>query len=100
MFQVKFAELTLDTYRMLQCLEWESSGSSYQKHQNEPIESDVHNDFSGTSGLIDVNLAADLIDPTLPPNPRKAVLYRPTVTHFVAVSICFLLFFKFLGIND
>ncbi|CAO2830594.1 unnamed protein product [Amaranthus hypochondriacus] len=83
--EVKFAELTLDTYRMLQCLEWESSGSSYQKHQNEPIESDAHNNFSGTSGLIDVNLAADLIDPTLPPNPKKAVLYRPTVTHFIAV---------------
>lgn len=83
--EVKFAEVTLDTYRMLQCLEWEPSGSFYQKHQNGPIENGVHKDFSGTSGLIDINLAADLTDPTLPPNPRKAVLYRPTVTHFVAV---------------
>ena len=86
-FQVKFAELTLDTYRMLQCLEWESSGSFYQKHQNEPLQNGIHHkDFSGTSGLIDINLAADLTDPTLPPNPRKAVIYRPTAMHFVAVS--------------
>ncbi|XP_021852329.1 uncharacterized protein [Spinacia oleracea] len=83
--EVKFAEVTLDTYRMLQCLEWESSGSFYQKNQNEPIGNGVHKDFSGTSGLIDINLAADLTDPTLPPNPRKAVLYRPTATHVVAV---------------
>ncbi|XP_057541841.1 uncharacterized protein LOC130820470 [Amaranthus tricolor] len=84
--EVKFAELTLDTYRMLQCLEWESSGSFYQKHQNEPLQNGIHHkDFSGTSGLIDINLAADLTDPTLPPNPRKAVIYRPTAMHFVAV---------------
>ncbi|KAL2907214.1 Protein SCAI [Bienertia sinuspersici] len=83
--EVKFAEMTLDTYRMLQCLEWESSGSFYQKHQNEPIANGVHKDFSGTSGLIDINLAADLTDPTLPPNPRKAVLYRPTATHILAI---------------
>lgn len=87
MFQVKFAEVTLDTYRMLQCLEWEPSGSFYQKHPSEPVENGIHKDFSGTSGLIDINLAADLTDPTLPPNPRKAVLYRPTATHLIAVSI-------------
>ncbi|KAM1986732.1 hypothetical protein ACFX15_034082 [Malus domestica] len=28
--EVKFSELTLDTFRMLQCLEWEPSGSFYQ----------------------------------------------------------------------
>ncbi|PPS16112.1 hypothetical protein GOBAR_AA04465 [Gossypium barbadense] len=82
--EVKFAELTLDAYRMLQCLEWESSGSFYQKHQAETKENGVVVDYSGTSGLIDMKLVADMTDPTLPPNPRKANLYRPSVTHLIA----------------
>lgn len=85
-FQVKFAEFTLDTFRMMQCLEWEPSGSFYQKR---PVESNGNGtsiDHSGASGLIDINLAADMTDPTLPPNPRKAILYRPSVTHLLAVS--------------
>ncbi|KAJ6419398.1 hypothetical protein OIU84_029496 [Salix udensis] len=98
--EVKFAELTLDTYRMMQCIEWEPSGSFFQKHpvesvyQKHPVESNENGtviDHSGAaSGLIDINMAADLTDPTLPPNPRKAVLYRPSVTHFLAVmaTIC------------
>ncbi|KAL4376742.1 hypothetical protein GQ457_02G009150 [Hibiscus cannabinus] len=88
--EVKFAELTLDSYRMMQCLEWEPSGSSYQKHPAEPKENGVVVDYSGTSGLIDMNLVADMTDPTLPPNPKKTILYRPSVTHFVAVlaTIC------------
>ncbi|KAB1200552.1 histone H3.3 [Morella rubra] len=83
--EVKFAELTLDTFRMMQCLEWEPSGSFYQK---KPVESNGNGtsiDHSGASGLIDINLAADMTDPTLPPNPRKAMLYRPSVTHLIAV---------------
>lgn len=88
--EVKFAELTLDTFRMLQCLEWEPSGTFYQKR---PVESNGNGtsiDHSGASGLIDINLAADMTDPTLPPNPRKAILYRPSVTHLLAVmaTIC------------
>ncbi|KAJ9170396.1 hypothetical protein P3X46_018506 [Hevea brasiliensis] len=97
--EVKFAEITLDTYRMLQCLEWEPSGSFYQKHPVESVnqtravesyENGTITDNSGASGLIDINLAADLTDPTLPPNPRKVVLYRPYTTHFLAViaTIC------------
>ncbi|XP_057970575.1 uncharacterized protein LOC131159572 isoform X2 [Malania oleifera] len=88
--EVKFAELTLDTFRMLQCLEWEPSGSFYQKHQVELKENGVGIDHSGASGLIDINLAADMTDPTLPPNPRKAILYHPSVTHLIAViaTIC------------
>ncbi|XVE83101.1 hypothetical protein DITRI_Ditri16bG0060300 [Diplodiscus trichospermus] len=88
--EVKFAELTLDAYRMLQCLEWEPSGSFYQKHPAEPKENGVAVDYSGASGVIDMNLAADMTDPTLPPNPRKAILYHPSVTHLVAVmaTIC------------
>lgn len=80
---------------MLQCLEWEPSGSFYQKRpvesicQKYPVESNENGtltDHSGASGVIDINLAADLTDPSLPPNPRKAVLYRPSVTHLLAVS--------------
>ncbi|KAG8478558.1 hypothetical protein CXB51_028466 [Gossypium anomalum] len=83
--EVKFAELTLDVYRMLQCLEWEPSGSFYQKHPAEPKENGVAVDYSGASGLIDMNLAADMTDPALPPNPRKAILYRPSLTRLIAV---------------
>lgn len=86
-FQVKFAEVTLDTYRMLQCLEWEPSAPLFQKRSYVP------NDHSGasiyhseTSGAIDINFSMDMSDPMLPPNPRKAVLYRPSVTHLLAVS--------------
>ncbi|CAN1288583.1 Protein SCAI [Linum perenne] len=98
--EVKFAELTLDTYRMLQFLEWEPSGSFYQKQQpiesacgKYPVESHENGsavDHSAASGIIDMNLAADQIDSNLPPNPRKAVLYRPSVTHLLAVmaTIC------------
>ncbi|KAB2597470.1 protein SCAI-like [Pyrus ussuriensis x Pyrus communis] len=86
--EVKFAELTLDTFRMLQCLEWEPSGSFYQKRPVEPKENGVFIEHSGASvasGVIDLNLAADMTDPSLPPNPRKAVIYRPSVTHLIAV---------------
>ncbi|XP_050291233.1 uncharacterized protein LOC126732431 [Quercus robur] len=88
--EVKFAELTLDTFRMLQCLEWEPSGSFYQKQLVESNGNCISTDHSGASGLIDINLAADMTDPTLPPNPRKAILYRPSVTHLIAVmaTIC------------
>ncbi|KAM1268047.1 hypothetical protein ACFX2I_000396 [Malus domestica] len=91
--EVKFAELTLDTFRMLQCLEWEPSGSFYQKRPVEPKENGVfieHSGASAASGVIDLNLAADMTDPSLPPNPRKAVIYRPSVTHLIAVmaTIC------------
>ena len=76
---------------MLQCLEWEPSGSFYQKRTvelNEKLnENGALNDHSGTSGLIDINLVVDMTDPTLPPNPRKAILYRPSVTQLIAVSV-------------
>lgn len=75
---------------MLQCLEWEPSGSFYQKRAVESKENGTFIDHSGASaasGVIDMNLAADMTDPTLPPNPRKAVIYRPSVTHLIAVSV-------------
>ncbi|KAJ8471318.1 hypothetical protein OPV22_025661 [Ensete ventricosum] len=83
--EIKLAELTLDTFRMLQCLEWEPSGSSYQLPKKESCENGAFSD-RGTSGLIDINLAADLMDPDLPPNPRKAVIYHPSVSHLLAVT--------------
>lgn len=78
--QVKFSELTLDTFRMLQCLEWEPSGSFYQSSSSKIGQ-------NGGSGSSRVNYSQDITDPTLPPNSRKAVLYRPSVTHFLAVSM-------------
>ncbi|KAF5801122.1 putative protein SCAI [Helianthus annuus] len=76
--EVKFSELTLDSFRMLQCLEWEPSGSFYK--------------VSGTAstGGQGVSYSQEISDPTLPPNPRKAVLYRPSITHFLAVlaTVC------------
>lgn len=86
-FQIKFTELTLDAFRMLQCLEWEPSGSFYQKRPLESSDNGALNDQSGASGLIDINLSADMTDPTLPPNPKKTILYRPSVTHLIAVSV-------------
>lgn len=71
---------------MIQCLEWEPCGSFYQKHTVKPKENGDSIDHSGASGIIDMNLAADMTDPTIPPNPRKATLYRPSVTHVIAVS--------------
>ncbi|XP_071692618.1 uncharacterized protein [Rutidosis leptorrhynchoides] len=88
--EVKFAELTIDTFRMLQCLEWEPSGSFYQKQPVESHDNGTSNEQSATSGLIDINLVADMTDPSLPPNPKKAILYRPSATHLLAVlaAIC------------
>lgn len=76
--EVKFSELTLDNFRMLQCLEWEPSGSFYQSSLTTNI------------GQHGVNYSQGISDPTLPPNPRKAVLYRPSITHFLAVlaTVC------------
>ncbi|XP_041000767.1 protein SCAI homolog [Juglans microcarpa x Juglans regia] len=81
--EVKFSELTLDTFRMLQCLEWEPSGSLYQS-------SGTRMGQNGAPGPCRMNYSQNITDPTLPPNPRKAVLYRPSVTHFIAVlaTVC------------
>ncbi|KAF8759370.1 hypothetical protein HU200_010412 [Digitaria exilis] len=74
--EVKFTDLSIDVFRMLQCLEWEPCGSfalnnGYSAHdeggQNQP------------------NLLKDLRDAALPPNPLKMILNRPSVTHFLTV---------------
>lgn len=82
---MKVSELTLDTFRMLQSLEWEPSGSFYQSNV-------ARNGQNGVPGPSRINYSQEIADPTLPHNPRKAVLYRPSVTHFLAVSM--------IGIND
>ncbi|KAK9911520.1 hypothetical protein M0R45_035421 [Rubus argutus] len=81
--EVKVSELTLDTFRMLQSLEWEPSGSFYQSNV-------ARNGQNGASGPSRINYSQEIADPTLPHNPRKAVLYRPSVTHFLAVlaTVC------------
>ncbi|XP_073022226.1 uncharacterized protein [Primulina eburnea] len=86
--EVKFSELTLDTFRMLQCLEWEPGGSFYQPSIATSTGSGSGTGQNGAPGPSRVN--KDITDPTLPPNPRKAILYRPSVTHFIAVlgSVC------------
>ncbi|KAM7272433.1 hypothetical protein ACFE04_027096 [Oxalis oulophora] len=80
--EVKFSELTLDTFRMLQCLEWEPSGSFYQ--------TSAKINQNGAQGPSRINFSQDMVDPTLPSNPRKAILYHPTVTYFTAVlaTVC------------
>ncbi|KAL8093648.1 hypothetical protein AgCh_035508 [Apium graveolens] len=83
---VKYAELTIDAFIMLSCLEWEPNGSFYQKIHAQPLQHGALVDQSGTSGLININLLADMTDPTLPPNSRKAVLYRPTVTQLIVME--------------
>ncbi|CAE5965995.1 unnamed protein product [Arabidopsis arenosa] len=80
--EVKYSELTLDSFRMLQCLEWEPSGSLYQS-------TGAKMGLNAPVGVARIN-SQSMNDPTLPPNPRKAVLYRPSITHFLAVlaTIC------------
>ncbi|RZC69351.1 hypothetical protein C5167_032473 [Papaver somniferum] len=86
--EVKFTELTLDTFRMLQCLEWEPSGSFYQAGAS----TGGNGISSGQNGQGSnrPNYSQDITDPLLPPNPRKAILYHPAVTHFIAVSLAVL----------
>ncbi|KAJ6792102.1 protein SCAI [Iris pallida] len=75
--EVKFTELTLDTFRMLQSLEWEPRGFFSLKAGSD--------NSSNGIGPHRVNSLQDIRDPTLPPNPRKVVLYRPSVTYLLMV---------------
>ncbi|XP_020240785.1 protein SCAI [Asparagus officinalis] len=80
--EVKFTELTLDTFRVLQCLEWEPSGFF-------SLKGGADNSHNGI-GPNRLSPLQDIRDPTLPPNPRKVILYRPSVTHLLVVlsTIC------------
>ncbi|KAK4397160.1 protein SCAI [Sesamum angolense] len=86
--EIKFSELSLDNFRMLQSLEWEPSGSFYQASMASSSGTGSGASQNGASGPSRVN--QDITDPTLPPNPRKAILFRPSVTHFMAVlgTVC------------
>ncbi|KAA8520353.1 hypothetical protein F0562_014609 [Nyssa sinensis] len=88
--EVKFSELTLDTFRMLQCLEWEPRGSFYQSSGASSSGTGTNFSQNGAAGPGCINYSQDITDPTLPPNPHKAVLYRTSITHFIAVlaTIC------------
>ncbi|PWA48201.1 protein SCAI [Artemisia annua] len=85
--EVKFSELTLDNFRMLQSLEWEPSGSFYKSSGTMSTGTGQNGGFLGSNRT---NYSQEISDPTLPPNPRKAVLYRPSITHFLAVlaTVC------------
>lgn len=78
--EVRFSELTLDTFRMLQAIEWEPSGSFYRAKSwdssNVPA---ANGGFPGSFRLDDIT------DPSLPPNPHKYILYRPTVPQLLIV---------------
>lgn len=85
---------------MLQCLEWEPSGSFYQTGGIPPSGAGTGIGQNGAPGPSRVNYSQDISDPTLPPNPRKTILYRPSVTNFLAVSSCtFLVFVQHLCLS-
>ncbi|PWA67613.1 hypothetical protein CTI12_AA316830 [Artemisia annua] len=84
--EVKFSELTIDNFRMLQCLEWEPSGSFYQSSRVPSTGAGTNvGQHGGLLGYNRINYSQEMTDPTLPPNPRKAVLYHPSTTHLIAV---------------
>lgn len=93
--QAMFSELTTDNFRMLQCLEWEPSGSFYQSIE---ISSTGQNGALAGSARVS-HYSHEITDPTLPQNPRKALLYHPSTTHLIAVSIITFLS-KFLVFKD
>lgn len=63
---------------MLQALEWEPSGSLYRTRVGEPSNK---MSASGHVGVVE-----EIPDPSLPPNPHKYILYRPSVQHLLLVS--------------
>jgi hypothetical protein len=63
---------------MLQALEWEPSGSLYRTRVGEPS--------SKMSASGHVGVVEEIPDPSLPPNPHKYILYRPSVQHLLLVS--------------
>lgn len=75
--EVKFAELTLDTFRVVQCLEWEPSGSFYR-----PRVMESNGTAPGHSGPVRVD---DILDQGLPPNPHKYILHRLGIPQLLLV---------------
>ncbi|KAJ6817321.1 protein SCAI [Iris pallida] len=75
--EVKFTELTLNTFRMLQILEWELRGFV-------SLKGSADGSFNGRDHNR-VKPLQDIKDPSLRPNPWKVILYRPSVTHLLMV---------------
>lgn len=70
---------------MLQCLEWEPSGSFYRVRDSEIDKNGKEESPAGGAANTRVMHLEDITDPSLPPNPQKTILYRPSATHFLAV---------------
>ncbi|KAK9136756.1 hypothetical protein Sjap_007350 [Stephania japonica] len=77
--EVMLTEITVDTFRMFQCLEWEPSGTFYLKNK-------ASRGNASDTGQIGAGYSVpDIMDPTLPSNPRKTILDHPSAAHFIAV---------------
>lgn len=77
-YQVKFAEVTLDTFRMLQCLEWEPCGSFPLPGVPGFGESAYPNSH--------LKHRQEIRDPALPSNPQKTILSQPLIAQYLLVS--------------
>eukprot|EP00897_Mesotaenium_endlicherianum_P007816 jgi/Mesen1/7062/ME000369S06385 len=83
--EVKFSELTLDTFRMLQAVEYEPSGS-YARAKDGTISCAAPGGMNGGPPPARIGGVEDnLLDPNLPPNPHKYILYRPNVPKLLLV---------------
>jgi len=80
--EVKFAEVTLDTFRMLQCLEWEPCGSFPLPGVPGFGESAYPNSH--------LKHRQEIRDPALPSNPQKTILSQPLIAQYLLVlaTIC------------
>ncbi|CAI5512765.1 unnamed protein product [Closterium sp. Naga37s-1] len=88
--QVKLSEVTLDAFRMLQAVEWLPSGFFLPSKQGGVA---THG-FTATGGAgggggegprLVGGAEENVVDPSLPPNPHKYVLHRPSVPHLLMV---------------
>ncbi|GJP47032.1 hypothetical protein CLOM_g6264 [Closterium sp. NIES-68] len=74
--EVKLSELTLDAFRVLQAVEWLPSGFFVKTAQG---------GGRGRGAAPGGGAEENVVDPSLPPNPHKYVLHRPTVPHLLMV---------------
>ncbi|CAI7795354.1 unnamed protein product [Closterium sp. NIES-53] len=88
--EVKLSEVTLDAFRMLQAVEWLPSGFFLPSKQGGVA---THG-FTATGGAgggggegprLVGGAEENVVDPSLPPNPHKYVLHRPSVPHLLMV---------------
>ncbi|CAI5460615.1 unnamed protein product [Closterium sp. Yama58-4] len=88
--EVKLSEVTLDAFRMLQAVEWLPSGFFLPAKQGGVA---AHG-FTATAGAaggggegprLVGGAEENVVDASLPPNPHKYVLHRPSVPHLLMV---------------